>query len=103
MLENSFFLRSEHLLPHLSINLLVIHHLLIIYGKKCLTLVINIAVPLVSSFALRHTHTDNPVDLHEPGRSQSKNSHLIDTLTRSIWEASAFQNKQQEQRSSMTR
>lgn len=64
---------------------------------------INIAVPLVSLFALKHTHTDNPVGLHEPGRSKSKNNRLIDTLSRSIWEASASQNKQQEQRKSMTR
>lgn len=103
MLEKGFFLDREHLLPHLSINLLVIHHLLIIYGKKCPSLVISIPVPLVSSAALKHMHTDNLVDLHEPGRSQSKNNHLVDTLTRSIWEASASQNKQQEQRNCMTR
>lgn len=89
MLENSFFLSKKHLLPHLSINLLVSHHLLIIYGKKCPTLVINIPVPLVSSVVLKHTHRDNLADLHKPGRSESKNNHLVDTLTTSTWEASA--------------
>lgn len=103
MLEEGFFLSREHLLPYLSINSLVVHHLLIIYGKKCPTLLVNIPVPSVSSVALKHTHTDNLVDLHKAGRSQSQNNHLVDTLTRSIWEASASQNKQQERRNSVTR